>query len=225
MSFIHLPQITGCATSAALLYDICRRMPWGGGAEHDGHHWVWISAQEASKVVNCARNTAARHLRLLVEAGFLVREKLGVITNYGRNRTWYYRPGPRCPSWLLGNAKTNDCAVHCATAAQSTKNPTSSPDNKNQATSGKKQPGDKPEPRMNIPDADQTASILEGIRAWPEPQPPAIDTRDAILNRRQRPLAQTAFGNAERFSSLAAVPPRQKGPIHAQSAPDCHGTR
>ena len=198
MSFIHLPQITGCVSTAALLYDICRRMPMNGGADYGGHHWIYLSAQEASGVLKCARNTAARYLRLLVEAGFLIREKLGIKEGfkYRSNRSWYYRPGPKCPDWLLGNDKRKEKAHHCSKAGQSTK-PTSLPNYKNRATSGKKQPRRtpqppvKPEPRMNIPDADQTASILAEIEAWPDPQPPSRDAKDAILNRLQHPPVQT----------------------------------
>ena len=68
----------------------------------DGHHWVWLSAREAGEVINRARNTAAKYLDQLVRLGFLVREKLGEAQQFGRNRCWYYRPGPECPDFLLG---------------------------------------------------------------------------------------------------------------------------
>ena len=131
-----------------------------GGADYGGHHWIYLSAQEASGVLKCARNTAARYLRLLVEAGFLIREKLGIKKGfkYRSNRSWYYRPGPKCPDWLLGNDKRKRESHHCATAEQSTK-PTPLPNYKNRATSGKKNPDNK---QQNIPNADATrAHILE----------------------------------------------------------------
>ena len=59
-------HVTGSADAAALLYDICRRLPLVGGFDHDGHHWVWLSAREAGEVINRARNTAAKYLDQLV---------------------------------------------------------------------------------------------------------------------------------------------------------------
>ena len=49
MAYVQLAQLTGCASTAGA-YDICRRLPLVGGADHGGHHWVWLSAREASEV-------------------------------------------------------------------------------------------------------------------------------------------------------------------------------
>ena len=83
----------------------------GGGFDHDGHHWVWQNdAREAGEVINRARNTAAKYLDQLVRLGFLVREKLG-CQKFGRNRCWYYRPGPECGSDFPRPSWANQCAL------------------------------------------------------------------------------------------------------------------
>ena len=134
MSYCHLAAVTGSADAAALLYDICRRLPLVGGFDHDGHHWVWLSAREAGEVINRARNTAAKYLEQLVRLGFLVREKLGEAQQFGRNRCWYYRPGPECPDFLLGKPVRTRGASSCSNSERSTKT-TSKPTNKNRGAS------------------------------------------------------------------------------------------
>lgn len=152
MAYCHLAAVTGSADAAALLYDICRRLPLVGGFDHDGHHWVWLSAREAAEVINTARNTAAKYLAELVKLKFLVREKLGEAQQFGRNRCWYYRPGPKCPDFLLGKPVRTSWATSCSNPEQSTK-PTSKPTNKNRGASAQKQ---QPEQPHAIPDEETT---------------------------------------------------------------------
>ena len=149
MAYVQLAQLTGCASTAQLLHDICRRLPLVGGADHGGHHWVWLSAREASEVLNCARNTAAAALKRLVEAGFLIREKLGENQRYGRNRSWYYRPGPQCPEFLLGKPVRTRRAPSCSTVAQSSRTTFKNHQQKRVANAQNEQP-------HAIPDAEAT---------------------------------------------------------------------
>jgi len=153
-AYIHLAAVTGSAQSAALLYDICRRMPLCGGADHGGHHWVWLSAREAGEVINSARNTAAKYLDQLVKLGFLVREKLGQAQQFGRNRCWYYRPGPECPDFLLGKPVRTREASSCSKPERSTRT-TSLPTNKKRVANAQNE-----QPHA-IPDAEATKRQLK----------------------------------------------------------------
>ena len=155
MAYVQLAQLTGCASTAQLLHDICRRLPLVGGADHDGHHWIWLSAREASEVLNCARNTAAAALKRLVEAGFLIREKLGENQRYGRNRSWYYRPGPQCPEFLLGKPVRTRRAPSCSTAAQSSRTTFKNHQQKRVANAQNEQPC------AHAPDAEATQKLIK----------------------------------------------------------------
>jgi len=168
MSYCHLAAVTGSADAAALLYDICRRLPLVGGFDHDGHHWVWLSAREAGEVINRARNTAAKYLDQLVRLGFLVREKLGEAQQFGRNRCWYYRPGPECPDFLLGKPVRTPRASSCSNSERSTKT-TSKPTNKNRGASaqnGTARPDE--QGHAPAPTAEATDTVIAAIRSWPK---------------------------------------------------------
>ena len=163
MSYCHLAAVTGSADSAALLYDICRRLPLVGGFDHDGHHWVWLSAREAGEVINRARNTAAKYLDQLVRLGFLVREKLGEAQQFGRNRCWYYRPGPKCPDFLLGKPVRTKRAPSCPKPERSTRTHSITHQQKRGASAQKQQP----EQPHSIPTAEATKNgVLADINRW-----------------------------------------------------------
>jgi hypothetical protein len=99
-----------------------------GGVKHDGHRWIYKSAQELATLLGRARNTVAAALRRLATRGLLIREKLGVAVGHVTNRAWYYRLGAAAPEWMhlkQGNATRSSCAVDCATVAQSNSTSTS----------------------------------------------------------------------------------------------------
>ena len=152
MSYCHLAAVTGSAESAALLYDICRRLPLVGGFDHGGHHWVWLSAREAGEVIKTCRNTAAKYLAELVKLKFLVREKLGEAQQFGRNRCWYYRPGPECPDFLLGKPVRTKRAPSCPKPERSTRTHSITHQQKRGASAQKQQP----EQPHAIPDEETT---------------------------------------------------------------------
>ena len=137
-AFEHLPLKFGLA-GAALLKEISFRLTWNGGADHDGHHWIYLSAEEAGLITGQHRNTNAKALKRLADLGVLIREKLGQIVGYATNRAWYYRLGPNCPDFLQGNASPKSSAVDCTGTVQSDNNPTSTPSNKKPGRPRKKQ--------------------------------------------------------------------------------------
>ena len=76
MSYCHLAAVTGSVpTRAALLYDICRRLPAGRWHVHDGHHWLTVRVNEAGEVINRARNTPPPNTSKLEGSAGVRREK------------------------------------------------------------------------------------------------------------------------------------------------------
>ena len=150
-AFEHLPHKFGLA-GAALLKEISFRLTWNGGADHDGHHWIYLSAEEAGLITGQHRNTNAKALKRLADLGVLIREKLGQIVGYATNRAWYYRLGPNCPDFLQGNATPKSSAIHCTGTVQSDNNPTSAPSNKKPARPRK--------PEQPAPTAQQTEQLI-----------------------------------------------------------------
>ena len=176
MPYQHLAAITGSAAAAEILRDICGRMKLNGGADHGGHHWVYVSAREAAEAANCCRNHAAKLLSYLEELGLVIREKIGVAVGLPWVRSWFYRPGPECPNWLIpgtgknsavtgnhseksenraqGKASPAPVATDCPRGKQSIQTTTSIPNNKNRAAVAQK------EQPHNIPGPDQTRELL-----------------------------------------------------------------
>lgn len=124
-AFVHFAAEAGCLEHV-VLEEIRRCLGLRGGVDHDGHHWIFKSAQELSDLLGKARNTIAKALEHLVAIGALHREQLGPAVGHYTNRAWYYRIADGAPAWMAGarNASRRDRAVHCATAAQSNKNST-----------------------------------------------------------------------------------------------------
>ena len=125
-AFTHFAAEAGCL-EYLLLEEIRHWLSKRGGAEHDGHHWIYKSAQELADRFGRARNTVAKALRRLVELGVLERQRLGVTVGHYTNRAWYYRLADGAPDWMKGlrNGSRKNEAVHCATAAQSNRTSTS----------------------------------------------------------------------------------------------------
>lgn len=212
IGYTHLAQVTGSSQAAELLRDICGRMKLAGGADHDGHHWVWLSAEDASKIINSARNTAARYLRLLVEMGFLVREKLGQATRYGRNRSWYYRLGPACPDFLLSKGSRKEKATHCATAAQSTKNHSTIPTQQKPVAHAQER---------TAPTAEQAQAVIEERRNWPLTLR-ELGLKEAPIPAETRQTTNAAGSNTwwARCAALAEAACRSAGTGPATAASD-----
>ena len=168
MSYTPLAQMTGSAYAAAILRDVCYRMTLKGGADHDGHHWVYVSAEDASTPGACSRHTAHKWLGKLVEAGFLIREKLGKLVRHGTNRAWYYRPGPECPEWLLGNGQPRTSAKALPRTSANKQTPTSIPKPKKRGASaqnGTARPDE--QGHAHAPDAEATRAVIDDRNNWP----------------------------------------------------------
>ena len=174
MSYQSLPEITGCCASSELLRDITSRGTLQGGRDHCGQHWIYLSAAEAARVLKVCRNKAAKLLDRLVQLGFVIREKLGKEHFDSRvQHTWFYRPGPNCPQWLLnqkGQRFAPEGTEHCPPEGQSKQKPTSIPNDKEKkADSEKRQPaGEKrvvPRPtRPGKASCDQAQEIIAQVR-------------------------------------------------------------
>ena len=167
MSYQHLAAVTGSAAAAEILRDICGRMKLNGGADHDGFHWVYVSAREAAEAANCCRNHAAKLLSYLEDLGLIIREKIGVAVGLPWVRSWFYRPGPECPDWLMSKASPAPVATDCPRGEQSIQTTTSTRNNKNRAAVAQK------EQPHNIPGVDQTAGLIRERLSWPRSTPPA----------------------------------------------------
>lgn len=119
-AFQHCAAEFGCF-EYLLLEEIRHCLGLRGGVNHDGHHWVYKSAQELAGIFGRARNTVAKALRHLVAMGALERQQLGVAVGHHTNRAWYYRLADGAPDWMKGvrNGTRKTEAVHCARPAQS----------------------------------------------------------------------------------------------------------
>ena len=210
MSYQHLAAVTGSAAAAEILRDICGRMKLNGGADHDGHHWVYVSAREAAEAANCCRNHAAKLLSYLEDLGLIIREKIGVAVGLPWVRSWFYRPGPECPDWLMSKASPAPVATDCPRGEQSIQNPTSTQNNKNRAAVAQK------EQPHNIPGADQTAALLDRIRSWPKGTGPSGTrrTQDVIVEH------DLKLSNFERRGILDVNPSHCAGVALADPNPD-----
>lgn len=210
MSYCHLAAVTGSTESATLLYDICRRLPLVGGFDHDGHHWVWLSAREAGEVIKTCRNTAAKYLEQLVKFGFLIREKLGEAQQFGRNRCWYYRPGPECPDFLLGKPVRTKRAPSCPKPERSTRTHSITHQQKRGASAQKQQP----EQPHAIPDEEATKRNRQATEAMDfVPCPPEMRTTGGgtppdethETNTETKPMTELTPADVKPMSELTAA--------------------
>ena len=215
MAFEHLAQLTGCAASALILQDICGRMKLAGGAEHDGHHWIYSSGRESAEAGGCCRNHADKLLKQLAEAGLLVRQKLGVLVGLPWVRAWFYRPGPNCPEWLLGKASPTARANHCPRHGQSKQQPTSTSNNKNRERFAQEQP-------HPIPDATATKQRIEEEKAMvfvpaprataPRQEPDRRQTGDPLpVETYETPVGPADAQSSGRISLPSPVQSQQPG--------------
>ena len=161
MAYVQLAQLTGCASTAG------RSCKTSAGASPGGRRRTrWtpldLAAQgaRAPEAWAAAENTptAARSdwLRL---ACWLDRSWARTSAT-GRNRSWYYRPGPNCPSSCWANHRPRR-ANHCSRHGQSKQQPTFTSNNKNGNANAQ---NEQPHP---IPDATATRQrIARPRRRW-----------------------------------------------------------
>ena len=97
----------------------------------------------------------------------LVRER-GEEQKFGRNRCWFYRPGPECPRFPFGQTSAHSRASSCSNSERSTKT-TSKPTNKNRGASAQNKtahPDD--QGHAPAPTAEATDPVIAAIRSWPK---------------------------------------------------------
>ncbi|BEV36857.1 helix-turn-helix domain-containing protein [Synechococcus sp. M16CYN] len=92
-TYRHLASEVGCL-SAEIYREIhrCLRLP--SGVVIDGVKWISKTAEELSQLLGCNEKTVQRHLKQLVEIGWLKREQL---QKQLCKRVYYYTLGDNAP--------------------------------------------------------------------------------------------------------------------------------
>ena len=89
----HLASEVGCL-SAEIYKEIRRCLRLRGGVMHDGIKWIWKTSEELAERLGCNEKTIRRHLKRLVELGWLKREQLQ--KRWGM-RAYHYSLGDDAP--------------------------------------------------------------------------------------------------------------------------------
>ena len=97
-TYRHLPREVGCL-SAEIYKEIRRCLRLRGGVMHDGIKWIWKTSEELADRFGCNEKTIRRHLKGLVEMGWLRREQLQ--KRFGM-RAYHYSLGDDAPLKLNG---------------------------------------------------------------------------------------------------------------------------
>ena len=92
-TYRHLPHEVGCL-SAEIYKEIRRCLHLRGGVMHDGIKWIWKTSEELADRFGCNEKTIRRHLKDLVEMGWLKREQLQ--KRWGM-RAYHYSLGDDAP--------------------------------------------------------------------------------------------------------------------------------
>ena len=89
----HLASEVGCL-SAEIYKEIRRCLRLRGGVMHDGIKWIWKTSEELAERLGCHEKTIRRHLKHLVDLGWLKREQLQ--KRWGM-RAYHYSLGDDAP--------------------------------------------------------------------------------------------------------------------------------
>lgn len=92
-SYRALASEVGCL-SAEIYKEIRRCLRLRGGVTHDGIKWIWKTSEELAERLGCHEKTVRRHLKALVEMGWLKREQLQ--KRWGM-RAYHYCLGDNAP--------------------------------------------------------------------------------------------------------------------------------
>ena len=149
----HISQTLG--PTGALIYTELRRcLSLRGGKVVQGTKWIWKTAAELAELFGINERTVRRHLKRIIELGFLKRQKLKAKEDW--DQTYWYSWGDTDP---FTEAKTCPVQGGHADRIQAVKRPGSSlVQERTTRIEG-----------QNIPNADQTAELLKRIRSWPKP--------------------------------------------------------
>lgn len=88
-----LASEVGCL-SAEIYKEIRRCLRLRGGVMHDGIKWIWKTSEELAERLGCHEKTIRRHLKVLVDMGWLQREQLQ--KRWGK-RAYHYCLGDNAP--------------------------------------------------------------------------------------------------------------------------------
>jgi hypothetical protein len=88
-----LASEVGCL-SAEIYKEIRRCLRLRGGVMHDGIKWIWKTSEELAERLGCHEKTIRRHLKVLVDMGWLQREQLQ--KRWGM-RAYHYCLGDNAP--------------------------------------------------------------------------------------------------------------------------------
>ena len=92
-SYRALASEVGCL-SAEIYKEIRRCLRLRGGVTHDGIKWIWKTSEELAERLGCHEKTIRRHLKALVDMGWLKREQLQ--KRWGM-RAYHYSLGDNAP--------------------------------------------------------------------------------------------------------------------------------
>lgn len=92
-TYRHLASEVGCL-SAEIYKEIRRCLRLRGGVMHDGIKWIWKTSEELAERLGCHEKTIRRHLKHLVDLGWLKREQLQ--KRWGM-RAYHYSLGDDAP--------------------------------------------------------------------------------------------------------------------------------
>ena len=92
-TYRHLASEVGCL-SAEIYKEIRRCLRLRGGVMHDGIKWIWKTSEELAERLGCSEKTIRRHLKHLVDLGWLKREQLQ--KRWGM-RAYHYSLGDEAP--------------------------------------------------------------------------------------------------------------------------------
>ena len=92
-SYRALASEVGCL-SAEIYKEIRRCLRLRGGVMHDGIKWIWKTSEELAERLGCHEKTIRRHLKALVDMGWLQREQLQ--KRWGK-RAYHYCLGDNAP--------------------------------------------------------------------------------------------------------------------------------
>ncbi len=180
-SFRSLAAEVG-ARRAAIYNEIRRCLRLRGGTVVEGSKWIYKTCRELAELLGCCIKTIERDLRLLVEMGWLERERHDA--RWGKQH-YYYRMGPEAP---LRGVSNESRPVVPPEPDKMSASKSSSTTSRNSLPARNSQRGQQPE-RM---------AVIPGQRGWPELDPRAAARAIEEL-RNQIPL----LGRSRRAQGFA----------------------
>ena len=144
----HISKTLG--PTGALIYTELRRcLSLRGGQIIEGRKWIWKTVNELAKLFGISERTVRRHLKRIVELGFLIRKKQKAKQDW--DQTYWYAWGDTDPF-----TEAKSCPLQGGHVDRIQKVRSAGSSNNQERTNRIE--------GQAIPTADQTAALLERIR-------------------------------------------------------------